>query len=618
MEILDEKTVVVFTSAELKEVLEGNNGYTFIYFGADITLLSGITLSNTKTNITLDGTYQNITHQFTDQKSTSAAQTIQASPQNQLITIQNLHIIGYNYYGMVYVAEAASYKNVILEYQNITYVGPQLIFHPMGLTRILNSTITVQDQYVTGNEVAECNQIEIGGKTTITHTSKSNSSFWFRNDTPSFTVLKGADVKFTSTDRELIYGTSQLTFSIQEQANFEVTVRNGLAYNSSFGTGTTTIAESASFRLTQTARNGNYATWYSYGPLSVLNNATLQVISSYTGITTSNPCIYFYNAAARFILNHPKEVVLYNSVASAIQTSATILFEFQFSRINMFTTVVPLVSTISETTLPTFAWYKKEDIATMSGTFSNTVTTINSSNFSEDELKELPSLNNFVLTNKKIFSLGIFSFSVHKIGTKTTRIRGITIKNASILIQYLDTSVVVTATEDGDYSYTLPSTLELGTIVTLTTKLSDNVIYYTMKETVVEPGDLSLVTYPTTIEFTIDPFSLTPLLLPKKEKIELSIVDSRIELSKWKLYVSLASPFQEQNGNILENAICFLENQAPSYLSSTPLLIYTKEEESEGTTDITYLEQEGIVLHIETPIQTTSTYRANILWTLEE
>lgn len=77
---------------------------------------------------------------------------------------------------------------------------------------------------------------------------------------------------------------------------------------------------------------------------------------------------------------------------------------------------------------------------------------------------------------------------------------------------------MVTATEDGDYSYTLPSTLELGTIVTLTTKLSDNVIYYTMKETVVEPGDLSLVTYPTTIEFTIDPFSLTPLLLPKKEK----------------------------------------------------------------------------------------------------
>lgn len=618
MEILDEKTVVIFTSAELKEVLEGNNGYTFIYFGADITLLSGITVSNTKTNITLDGTYQNITHQFTDQKSTSAAQAIQASPQNQLITIQNLHIIGYNYYGMVYVAEAASYKNVILEYQNITYVGPQLIFHPMGLTRILNSTITVQDQYVTGNEVAECNQIEIGGKTTITHTSKSNSSFWFRNDTPSFTVLKGADVKFTSTDRELIYGTSKLTFSIQEQANFEVTVRNGLAYNSSFGTGTTTIAESASFRLTQTARNGSYATWYSYGPLSVLNNATLQVISSYTGITTSNPCIYFYNAAARFILNHPKEVVLYNSVASAIQTSATILFEFQFSRINMFTTVVPLVSAISETTLPTFAWYKKEDIATMNGTFSNTVTTINSSNFSEDELKELPSLNNFVLTNKKIFSLGIFSFSVHKIGTKTTRIRGITIKNASILIQYLDTSVVVTATEDGDYSYTLPSTLELGIIVTLTTKLSDNVIYYTMKETVVEPGDLSLVTYPTTIEFKIDPFSLTPLLLPKKEKIELSIVDSRIELSKWKLYVSLASPFQEQNGNILENAICFLENQAPSYLSSTPLLIYTKEEESEGTTDITYLEQEGIVLHIETPIQTTSTYRANILWTLEE
>lgn len=618
MEILDEKTVVVFTSAELKEVLEGNNSYTLIYFGADITLASGITISSTKTNITLDGTYQNVTHLYTDQKSTSAAQAIQASPQNQLITIQNLQIVGYNYYGMVYVAEAASYKSVVLEYQNITYVGPQFIFHPMGLTRILNSTITVQEQYVTGNEVAECNQIEIGGNTTIMHTSKSNSSFWFRNDNPSFVILKDANVKFTSIERELIYGTNQLTFTIQEYANFEVTVRNGLAYNSSFGTGTTTMEENASFKLTQTARNGSNATWYSYGPLTLLGTNSLQIIANYTGITTSNPCLYFYNANAKFILHYPKEIILYNGVASAIQTSATIPFEFQFSRINMFTTTVPLVSAISESTLPTFAWYKKEDIASISGTFSNTVTTISSHNFSEEELQELPALSNFVLTNKKIISFGVFSFSTHKIGTKTTRIRGKTVKNASILIQYLDTSIVITATEDGDYSYTLPSTLELGTIVTLNAKLPDNVIYYTMKETVVMPGDLLLTNYPTTIEFTLEPFSLVPLLLPKKEKLELSIVDSRIELSKWKLYASLASSFQDQNGNVLENAICFLDNQTPSYLSNTPLLIYTKEEEIEGTTNLTYLKQEGIVLHIETPIQTTSTYRANILWTLEE
>jgi len=589
MEILDEKTVVVLTSAELKEALEGNNGYTLIYFGADITLTNGITISSTKTNITIDGTYKNITYQYTDQKSTSAAQAIQASPQNQLITIQNIHIIGYNYYGMVYVAESANYKNVVLQYQNITYVGPQFIFHPIGLTRILNSTITVQEQYASGNEVAECNKIEIGGNTSITHTSKSNSSFWFRNDNPSFTILKDAYVQFTSTERELFYGTNQLTLTINENAYFEVNVHNGLAYNSSFGTGVTTIAENAFFKIVQTARNGGYATWYSYGPLSVNANATLQIISNYTGITTSNPCIYFYNANASFTLNQPQEVVLYNSAASAIQTSATIPFQFRFSRINLFSTVIPLISAISQTNLPTYAWYKKDSIASINGTFSNTTTTITASNFTEDELKDLPSLSNFVLANKKIISLGLFSFSTHKIGTKTTRIRGKTLKNVSILIQYLNTSEVITATESGDYSYTMPNTLELGTIITITAKLPDNVIYSTLKEIVVEPGDLVLAAYPTTIEFSLDPFSLTPLLLPKKEKIELSIIDTRIELTKWKLYASLASSFQDTNGNVLENAICFFKDQALQPLSNLPLLIYEAEEENEGTTNLTYI-----------------------------
>ena len=40
--------VVVFTSEELKTVLEQNNNYTQIYFGANITLTLGINIANTK------------------------------------------------------------------------------------------------------------------------------------------------------------------------------------------------------------------------------------------------------------------------------------------------------------------------------------------------------------------------------------------------------------------------------------------------------------------------------------------------------------------------------------------------------------------------------------------
>lgn len=40
--IINDTSVVVFTSEELKTVLEQNNNYTQIYFGANITLTSGI------------------------------------------------------------------------------------------------------------------------------------------------------------------------------------------------------------------------------------------------------------------------------------------------------------------------------------------------------------------------------------------------------------------------------------------------------------------------------------------------------------------------------------------------------------------------------------------------
>lgn len=40
--IINDTSVVVFTSEELKTVLEQNNNYTKIYFGANITLTSGI------------------------------------------------------------------------------------------------------------------------------------------------------------------------------------------------------------------------------------------------------------------------------------------------------------------------------------------------------------------------------------------------------------------------------------------------------------------------------------------------------------------------------------------------------------------------------------------------
>ena len=55
MNIINNKTVSVATSSELKKGLENNNGYEYIY------LESGITINSKKSKVIINVTYQNIT-----------------------------------------------------------------------------------------------------------------------------------------------------------------------------------------------------------------------------------------------------------------------------------------------------------------------------------------------------------------------------------------------------------------------------------------------------------------------------------------------------------------------------------------------------------------------------
>ena len=68
MTIINDTTVVVFSSEELKTVLESDNSYTYIYFESNISLKSGIKIASTKANIIIDGTYNGVTYNFEDMK----------------------------------------------------------------------------------------------------------------------------------------------------------------------------------------------------------------------------------------------------------------------------------------------------------------------------------------------------------------------------------------------------------------------------------------------------------------------------------------------------------------------------------------------------------------------
>ena len=621
MTIINDATVVVFTSEELKTVLEQNNSYTHIYFGANITLASGIKIASTKTKVIIDGTYQDVRYTYEDMKNLSASNTINVSSSNTTkVTVQNMDIKGYNYYGVIYVPESNTYANTVTEYNNITYEGPQMIFHPNGLTRIISSKITIGDaSTTTGNEVAECNKIEIGGNTTIIHTSNSNSSFWFRNTNPSFTILENASVTFTSESREFLYGTNALTFNILNNAYFSITTKNGFAYGN-FGTGTTKLYQNSTLIIKQTAKNGNYATWYSYGPLTLEENSSLIIINNFDSIGTSNHNIFFSSANASFNVYNPKQVVLYNTTANCITTNNTTNFNFDFSRINLFTNSIIISDNISNDNLPTYSWYKDSDIATINGLFTSSLTAITKENFTSSELASLPALSNFNLIGKKIISFGVTPLRINALTDQDTIIKGFINPNASVLIEYNNNTYPVVADENGLFSHTMTSTLPIGAKIKYTAKDYNNVIYTTKTIEIVYPGDLTLDNAPSTISFKLEPISLNPIICPKTEKIEIQITDTRINNTPWNLYAQIDADLTSENDYTLPFALIFIdEDKTKHYLSTEKTLIYSNTtSETPKITTVTIEQTEGLLLELRTYLVNNNTYKTNLTWSIEE
>lgn len=73
-----------------------------------------------------------------------------------------MNVVGRNYYGIIYVAEGTAFQNVVIEYKNITYRGPQITYHPSGLSIYQDLDITIVDSTsCVANEVAETYQLQI-------------------------------------------------------------------------------------------------------------------------------------------------------------------------------------------------------------------------------------------------------------------------------------------------------------------------------------------------------------------------------------------------------------------------------------------------------------------------
>ena len=614
MQIIDKLHIVVSTLDELKTVLTENNDYTYVYLDNDITLTEGFLLNDKKERITIDGTYQNVSHTLTNYN-TDEYGVITATETNYNIVIKNMKIISSHPYGVIYVPSDALYSSVTAEYNNITFNGVQLSYNYYGITKIINSTITVEEtNSVAAQRVCDCNKIIIGGKTNITSSATTSTVFLLKNDTSYLKFLSYSDVTIT-TNKEIMNGTTKMDFSIYHDAVVNFITGNGFAITPSHGANNVLIEKRATFNFIEN-NHARIPMWNVYGDFTINEEAKVFVLNTYSTTPIDNYNIYFKGSNQNLILNNPANFTVYTKNSNVLCTVNPVNLNFKFKRINMWTDSMDYKDFGTISNLPTLSWYKDTDIAEVTGILNAGSTSISKTNFTPDELSNLPDLSNFSFQKRKGLSFGTIITNMHPINGTSTSISVYTKALAGVKIEYDEVSQIVTADDEGLFTYDVDTPLTDGTTVKITS--CSDYVYAERQITSPFTGELTLFDCPSSVTFS----SYLPNINPKIKETTIKVADSRQTHTDWKLYVSIEKPLESVSGFKLPNALVFKNfDNSITTLNEVPTLIFTSTSVSSIAQmhKLTYSKEKGILLDLTNKyLEKNEEYQTNIIWNIEE
>lgn len=623
MEIINKKKVGISTSEELKDILENDNGYEYIYLMNNITLESGIKINEKKERIVIDGTYNSNRYTLTGMNSTSDSDTIIVSKTNKEVVVRNMNINYTNTYGVIYVPLDTNYIGILTTYNNINFNGTRLAYNPYGNVKIIDSLIIIEETNgIASLEICMGNYVIIGGKTTMTSSSLNSSLFYFRNNlNPSIVFLCKSNVTISTDTKEFMTGTNKLNFTILHDTYVNITTANGLGSNPVYGTNNVLIDERATLIFIQKSHQ-RVPVWAVFGTFTMKKNSNLEIINSYSSTPDDNYNIQFKGSNCKLILDNPNSVIMYSRNASVFYTNNTLDYSIICKRINLWKNSNTLTSAGDIYDLPEYSWYKDEGLLEISGTANSTTTTITNHNLTDEELKKMPDLNNFILQSKKEFSIGDNIINVHPIDSSKNKISGHTTNMADILIKYNDNVEVVNADNNGYFECTLENTISDGTEIELISNVANSFIYGTRIVTSPYNGELSLMDTTKIFNFSLVPISSNPIIFGKSESISLVVVDSRINSSEWKIYAYMEKPLTSQNGYTLLGVLVFkkLDDETIS-LNETPSLVFngTNNNGDAKRTLITWSKEKGPLLDLtNNALEVNEEYFAEVIFLLEE
>ena len=617
IQIIDNNTVVVTNNDELKQAVSEDNNYDYIYLGSDITATDGFVINNNKSKVIIDGTYNNTKYTYTNNLS-SEETVIKASTANKKIILKNMNIVSSHGYGVIYVPSHPNYSNVVVEYNNINFSGIELSQNYYGTTKIIDSILEVKDtNNVSAQRACNSNSIIIGGNTTITSDSNTNTIFFFNDVIPSYIkIVPNSKVNIT-TNRELMNGTNRLDLIVGHGAEFLLTTGNGFAITTTHGARNVLIEEMANFTFIEKSHQ-RVPMWNVFGDFKVKEGASVSVINTYMTTPTDNYNIYFKGTNQKFILDNPEYVNIYTKNANVVYTNNPVDFVFNFSRINMWVYALDYTSACTLDDTPAFYWYKENTPAKITGVLNKDSTTVTSHNFTDDELSLISDINSFSFQDKKILTIGMPKINVHPITDSTDVISGHTIPHANVKVEYDNKSLTTVSDENGLFEVNFNSIIPDNSRIKITSCL--NSCFTERKVTTPFMGELTLLKTTKNIPFSIIPSSTNPIILPKQNETVVTIVDSRVNSTNWKLYLNYINPMIESTGKVLIDSLFFKKfNNEEIALKTQKKLIYESNNNGEGVniSNVTFSVDKGLFLKPSKNLLEGEDYSTLIVWSVE-
>lgn len=607
-------TTYVSNFLQLRDAIEDGDS-TEIIVQEDITFSSGgAKINAAKGEIVIDFGGHNVT----DVNSSNFTDTIYiaASSPQVSVMVKNAVWSGRNYYGIVGVYDGNTLATINLE--KINYKGPQFVYNKNGTTRIADSVVVLDKNESNTNpqEFCEANRLFIGGNVVVNSNTTSNAVVWFTGTNSALTVEENAYFEVNALSTYFFYTDTSPDLTFKKGSKTFIITRAGLFYGAGSSSHIATsfvLEEDATFSSTRNSSN-SVPMFKVRSNMTIGKNASFSLYSPSAGTSA----LIYFGIAANLSITSPKSVILYNNGANVFSfqtgnasTPNTLAIDTEMLRLwSAATTPVERAGGLDDT--PTSEYHKADYASNLTATFKLSSSAILSAdnNLVEGDVG-YPINASTPLLSLKVIAMGELALSLNPLNDASTSISGTTRSTTPVRATFLEKTFSATSSGSGAFSIALDEKLAIGTEVKIVAGKD-----FLSKQVVVESeGSVSLT--------KVDPLAFRSFSeMPRRDRIlrinpnwELEVTDTRQSGGYWYLYVHINAPLSS-DGESLDNALVFSQNNTVTTLSGTPTLIYSGTwKDGEPVTNISWKKTEGFLLSIDPQKDyVAGDYSTNIEW----